>query len=365
MTMAPSTPSKRARSVVLVLVAGLEELLEEGRVGAAARRVQHVELDPLGALLGEGGVPRPDLDGVHKGILPAGRDTRRDAGHGRPPWPRRNAWHGDPVGPRCGRCTMVPSVTEPPRRTDQAQREHMESSQERAGHRGVPGRAARLAPDHLTPEVVEAGGHQIEGELPRGPAGLEPDAGRRRVGGAVVAGRARRARRRRPRAAGLPRRDEPRPGPGPGQRDRRLQHRAGDHAVRHPRAAGALPPADAAGRRDLVAGHVRARRRLRPGLAAHRRRRGRRRLRDQRAEDLELARALGRLVPALRADGPDGEEARRDHVLPGRPAHAGHRGAAAHHHHGRAVLRRALLHRRPRSSLGHAWARFTQGGRLP
>ena len=34
----------------------------------------------------------------------------------------------------------------------------------------------------------------------------------------------------------------------------------------------------------------------------------------------------------------------------------GHRGAAADHHHGRAVLRRALLHRRPRAPLGHARA---------
>ena len=133
--------------------------------------------------------------------------------------------------------------------------------------------------DHLTPEVVEAGGHQIEGgslEVLRAwnrtladggwaaPSWPVEHGGR----GAGVA-----------RAAGLPGGDEPGAGSGPGQRDRRVQHRAGDHAVRHRRAEGALPPADAAGRRDLVAGHVGARRRLRPGLAAHRRGRGRRRLR--------------------------------------------------------------------------------------
>ena len=230
---------------------------------------------------------------------------------------------------------------------------------------GVPGRAAGLARGPPHPRGGGGGRPPGRGRVPRGPAGLEPDAGRRRVGGPVVAGRARRARGRRPRAAGLPRGDQPRAGARPGQRDRRLQHRPGHHALRHPRAAGALPPADAARRRDLVPGHVRARRRLGPGLAAHRRGRGRRRLRDQRAEDVELARALCRLVPALRAHRPDGQEARRHHVLPGRPAHARHRGAAADHHHGRAVLRRALLHRRPRARARPCSGRCTPGGRWP
>ena len=131
------------------------------------------------------------------------------------------------------------------------------------------------------------------------------------VGPPRVAGGVRRARRRRARAARLHGGDQPPGRPGPGERDRRVQHRPGHHAVRHPRTAGALPPAHAPGRRDLVAGHVRARRRLGPGLAAHGRGRGRRRLRDQRAEDVELPRPLRRLVPALRAHRSDGEEARR------------------------------------------------------
>ena len=64
---------EEGEGVVLVLVAGPVEHLEEGRVGQRLTGLQHVELDALGALLGEGGVPRPDLDGVHKGIVPGGR----------------------------------------------------------------------------------------------------------------------------------------------------------------------------------------------------------------------------------------------------------------------------------------------------
>ena len=69
---------EEGEGVVLVLVAGPVEHLEEGRVGQRLTGLQHIELDALGALLGEGGVPRPDLDGVHKGIVPGGRDTWLD-----------------------------------------------------------------------------------------------------------------------------------------------------------------------------------------------------------------------------------------------------------------------------------------------
>ena len=64
---------EEGEGVVLVLVAGPVEHLEEGRVGQRLTGLQHIELDALGALLGEGGVPRPDLDGVHKGIVPGRR----------------------------------------------------------------------------------------------------------------------------------------------------------------------------------------------------------------------------------------------------------------------------------------------------
>ena len=69
---------EEGEGVVLVLVAGPVEHLEEGRVGQRLTGLQHIELDALGALLGEGGVPRPDLDGVHKGIVPGRGDTWLD-----------------------------------------------------------------------------------------------------------------------------------------------------------------------------------------------------------------------------------------------------------------------------------------------
>ena len=195
---------------------------------------------------------------------------------------------------------------------------------------------------------------------------MEPDARRRRLGRAVVAGRTRRARGRRPRAARLPGGDEPAAGAGPGERDRRLEHRAGDHALRHRRAEGALP-------RSRCCAATRSGRKACPSptpgsdLAS---------LRTSAVEDGDHFVVNGqktwnshgplrRLVPALRAHRPVGQEARRHHLLPGRPAHAGHRGAAAHHHHRRSGLRRALLHRRPHPALGHARRSCTPAGRWP
>jgi hypothetical protein len=54
--------------------------LEEGRVGQWLTGLQHIELDALGAGLGKRRVPRPDLDGNHKVIVPGGRDTSLDQG---------------------------------------------------------------------------------------------------------------------------------------------------------------------------------------------------------------------------------------------------------------------------------------------
>ncbi len=232
----------------------------------------------------------------------------------------------------------------------------MVSSQDSSGVPDVEAFRAELRTwleAHLTPEVVEAGGRNIESNVEVLPD-MEPDTRRRWLGRPVLADRTRRARGRRPRAARLPGRDEPAAGAGSGERDRGVEHRAGDHALRHRRAEGALPRPDAARRRDLVARHVRAGRGLRPGLAAHQRHRGRGPLRRQWTEDVEFHGALRRLVPALRAHRSVGQEARRHHLLPGRHAHGGHRGAAAHHHHRRSGLRRALLHRRPHPALGHA-----------
>ena len=122
---------------------------------------------------------------------------------------------------------------------------------------------------------------------------------------------------------------------------------------------------DAARRRDLVAGHVRAGRRFRPGCAAHRRHRRRRRLRHQRTEDLELHGALRRLVPALRPHRSNGQEARRHHVLSGGYAHAGYRGATAHHDDRESDLRGALLQRCRVSRVRPCWVRCIKGGRWP
>ena len=74
------------------------------------------------------------------------------------------------------------------------------------------------------------------------------------------------------------------------------QHRRqDDHGVRHARAAGSLPAEDR-GRRDPLLDRVlRARRRHRPGIAAHVRRPGRRRIRDQRPEDVDEADLVRRL----------------------------------------------------------------------
>ena len=182
----------------------------------------------------------------------------------------------------------------------------------------------------LTPDGDRGGQAWPRRRLARRVAGLEPAAGRRRLGRAGVADRARWPRRRPRRAARLPRGDEHVGGTRADQRDRRVQHRPGDHALRHRRAEGPLPPADAAGRRDLVAGHVRARRRLRPGLAAVQRGGRRRRLRDQRPEDVEQPRPPRRVVPAVRPHRPGVAQAQGHQLPAGRPADAGHRGPSAH-----------------------------------
>ena len=101
------------------------------------------------------------------------------------------------------------------------------------------------------------------------------------------------------------------------ERHRGGQHRAGHPRGRNPGAEGPLPRPDAPWGRDLVPGHVRARRRIGPGLAAHLGGGRRRRVRDQRPEDVEQPRPPCRLVPALRSHRSVGPQARR-HQLPAR-----------------------------------------------
>ena len=115
---------------------------------------------------------------------------------------------------------------------------------------------------NLTPEVVEAGREGIEG-----PEALEVLRSWNRMladaGWAAVAwpSRVRRPRRHRRRAVGLSRGDGRGRGPRAGQRHRGGQHRAGHPRVRHPGPEGSVHPTAAARGRDLVPGHVRARRR--------------------------------------------------------------------------------------------------------
>jgi hypothetical protein len=117
--------------VVLVLVAGPEEHLQERRVGQRLAGLQDIELDALRAGLGEVGVPGPDLDGDHKGIVPGGRDTWWDqvrspprSGQNRRGGTHRTLLLTRPVGPNWGCWTKI--------------RIHGVIGGG-AGHRGVPG----------------------------------------------------------------------------------------------------------------------------------------------------------------------------------------------------------------------------------
>src|SRR5580704_7163415 len=141
---------------------------------------------------------------------------------------------------------------------------------------GAPGRA-----DHGGRRVRERGG------LPGGRPGAWP----RRLAGAELAGRARRARGIRDRSAHLHRRGCGRRGAGPVPD---AAHRGpDDHAFRHRRAKGALPAPDRGRRDPLLDRLLRARGGHRPGLAAHPRGAGEggwgggRVVRDQRPEDVD------------------------------------------------------------------------------
>ncbi len=91
----------------------------------------------------------------------------------------------------------------------------------------------------------------------------------------------------------------------------RLDDRPGDRAVRHAGAEGGVPAEDRQPRHLVGAGLLRARRRLRPRVAAHHRGPRRRRLRRQRPEDLDHARPVRRLDLHAGPHRPGGQEAGR------------------------------------------------------
>ena len=171
----------------------------------------------------------------------------------------------------------------------------------RAGRRRRRGRAAvdRTLGRRRTPP----GGRRPRGPRravrARGPAGGRADrgaprgrapgrAGRGRLPDAALAGAVRPRRRR-----GDPDRHRRGAGPGRGRptghRDRRLGA-ADDRRARQRRAAGAVRAAVPARRAGVVPALLRARVRLRPGLAAHQGRAGRRRLEAHRPEGVDLGR---------------------------------------------------------------------------
>ena len=176
---------------------------------------------------------------------------------------------------------------------------------------------------------------------------VEPQALRRRLRGADLAGGVRRPRRAvqppgdRARGVRAPR------GAAAHERDRARHGRADDHGARHRGAEAPLPPEDAHGRGDLVPGLLRARRRLRPRGGAHAHRGQGRPLPRQRPEGLVVGRAPRELLHPRRPRRSGRAEATSGpHVRDRGHERAGRRGSSAAPDHRRAGVQRDLLHRR-------------------
>ena len=180
---------------------------------------------------------------------------------------------------------------------------------------------------------------------PRG-ARVEPRALRRRLDRDLVAGGVRRPRACAALPGDLPRGGGARGGAAARRRDRPRDGRPDDHQPRHRGAEGALPAAAPRGRRDLVPGLLRARRRLRPrGRARIGAARGRP-LRPRRAEGLVVVRAHRRLLHPPRPLRPRLAASRRADVRHRRHARARRRGAPAAPDHRRGGVQRDLPERR-------------------
>ncbi len=132
-------------------------------------------------------------------------------------------------------------------------------------------------------------------------------------------------------------------------RDRPRHVHADALRLRDGGAEAALRARGAPGRRGVVPALLGARRRLRPGGAAHAGDPRRRPLGHQRSEDLDVGRALGRLGDPRRPQRPEGAEAQGAHVLLLVDEIARHRDPAHQADLGRVALQRGVLHRRAHS----------------
>ncbi len=176
---------------------------------------------------------------------------------------------------------------------------------------------------------------------------LPAPAVRRRLGGAALAGGARRARRDAHGVGDLLRGARPRPRAAPGQRARHPARRPDPDGVGHGGPEGPLPRTDPVGRGDLVPGVLRARRRLGPRRAQDARRARRRRLAGHRAEGLDQRGAAREVVHARRSNRRRRGQAQGPHLLPDGHGPGGGAGPAAAPDHGRVGVQRAVHRGRP------------------
>ena len=126
-----------------------------------------------------------------------------------------------------------------------------------------------------------------------------------------------------------------------------------------------VPPHPAQRGRGLVPGVQRARRRVRPGLAADPGRARRGRLRGQRSEDVDQRGAVCRLVPAAGADRSRRAQAQGHLVPAGGHALSGDRRTAHRAERRRPRDVRGLLGQRAGAGVHSCWARPASGGRWP
>ena len=189
------------------------------------------------------------------------------------------------------------------------------------------------------------------------------------LGGHPLARRVRRPGRHRHAAGHRLRGDGRVPHAGDVQHQRRLADRADDHHLGHRRAEGPVAPEHPRGPRPLVPGLLRAPGRQRPGQPADDRHLGRRPLRGQRPEDLDLDGPPGQVGPVPAPDRPHGHrtrgQARGDHRLHRRHGDAGHRVPADPGHGRRGDVQRGLLHRRRASRSTAGWAARARAGWWP